>query len=226
MSYFCLLAVTTAVPFCVYWFWALFFLFLDTRGLCRGYKLDHAGSEPISQFYAAAPGVIRDQLSFGVLSIVALPLFSRSVSLTISTPAAAAIKFLLFGWFVQSMSFYYLHRLFHSRYLYNRIHRVHHFWVRPSAVVAASAHPVENVVLNAGPIVLAIWLGQPSLVSLILFLSWALTRTCWDHSGYDVPWLSDGGHHDRHHKLLAGNYGIELLDRLHGTLLPRKVFAT
>merc|ERR1712110_1389135 len=47
--------------------------------------------------------------------------------------------------------FYYLHRAFHlNKHLYARIHKIHHSWPAPVALVATYAHPVEHIFCNLG----------------------------------------------------------------------------
>lgn len=209
------LAATAAFAFAVYWLWSLMFLALDTLGLLQPYKLKPTRSR--GNLTVLVPSVIRDQVPF--LPAAAIVHACYGFRVQAYEGPAAVLKFLAFAWLLQRVSFYYLHRLFHTRWLYRLVHYQHHRWTRPTALVTASAHPVENIVLNAWPVLWAIALGQPDPVGLYLFVFWAVTRSCWDHSGYAFPVFSDAGHHDMHHLCPFANFGPAWIDKLHGTFL-------
>ena len=213
--------VTMGLPFVLYWTWSLLFLAVDLtkkpNWLYRRKILLSRRSHPTpcQQFTAAARLVFVDQLVILLFYVLLCPFVRASMTTTSYVGKLALIKFVLFAVMVHRVWFYYVHRLLHQPLLYRWIHCVHHRWTSPSAVVSANAHPLENLILNAGPVVLAVVTWKPDLTSLAVFLTWAVSQSCLDHSGYR---LVDNGHHDTHHKLLTCNYGIELLDRLHGTL--------
>jgi sterol desaturase/sphingolipid hydroxylase (fatty acid hydroxylase superfamily) len=118
--------------------------------------------------------------------------------------------------FVSEAHFYYSHRLLHeNKYLYAKIHKLHHTWPAPVALVATFAHPIEHIVGNlgsvgAGPAIC----GSHPMVGLCWMLL-AQLHTYSVHSGY---WADDMGMHDLHHEIFNANYGINgLFDYLHGT---------
>jgi sterol desaturase/sphingolipid hydroxylase (fatty acid hydroxylase superfamily) len=118
--------------------------------------------------------------------------------------------------FVTEAHFYYSHRLLHeNKYLYAKIHKLHHTWPAPVALVATFAHPLEHIVGNlgsvaAGPMVC----GSHPIVGLAWMLL-AQIHTYSVHSGY---WGDDMGMHDLHHEIFNANYGTNgLFDLLHGT---------
>ena len=121
------------------------------------------------------------------------------------------------------VSFYYTHRLFHTKHLYKRFHSLHHRFQNPVSLEALYFHPVEAVcqvpVLVSGPV---LWGSH-----LWVFLAWISLATATivlHHSGFDIPLDSfpttgSMSHfHDFHHKVFNRNYGLlGILDRFHGT---------
>jgi len=127
--------------------------------------------------------------------------------------------------------FYVLHRLMHTRWLYRRIHAVHHRHTAPAALAGGYFHPVEYALINL------VALTGPLLVGahVITIWIWAILRQ-WlaadGHSGFDLPW-SPGrllpfypgpAYHDRHHQRFVGNYAnlLTCLDRWCGTAAARE----
>jgi hypothetical protein len=54
---------------------------------------------------------------------------------------------------VDEILFYYGHRLFHeSKWLYAKVHKIHHEFQYPCGLVAAYSHPFEMVVCNVVPL--------------------------------------------------------------------------
>jgi sterol desaturase/sphingolipid hydroxylase (fatty acid hydroxylase superfamily) len=127
--------------------------------------------------------------------------------------------------------FYGWHRLLHeNKWMYNKIHRIHHRAFSPLPFEYIYVHPVEWMVGSVGSLlgllaVHVIWGGVP----LWTFWAFALIRTVHEldiHSGTRSiigPWIPFFGlteHHDLHHaKPTKGNYAsiFTLWDRALGT---------
>jgi len=110
--------------------------------------------------------------------------------------------------------FYWLHRGLHEiRWLYKKVHSVHHRITTPWAITGHYVHPVEYiltaVVMLTGPILLGC-----HVVTLYIWIVVRQWEAAEGHSGYDFPWsptrlipFSDGAtHHDFHHAKVIGNY--------------------
>lgn len=110
--------------------------------------------------------------------------------------------------------YYYVHRLLHHSRIYRYIHKVHHKFTAPIAIVSLYAHPLEvlfgNVLALIGPAFFVNMHVYTFTLSLIIGFLSSLSV----HSGRDIK----GRFHDLHHQYFNYNYGsIGILDYLHGT---------
>jgi len=122
----------------------------------------------------------------------------------------------VFSLVVTECVFYHIHRTFHeNKWLYAQVHKIHHTWPAPVAIVSTYAHPIEHIFCN----LLSVFLGpilcgaHPALTNsyTLLFSIGAAGH----HSGY---WSDDMGMHDMHHEVFKANYGnAHILDYLYGT---------
>ena len=104
--------------------------------------------------------------------------------------------------------FYWTHRLLHSRWLFRRVHGVHHRSRNPSPWAAYAFHPIEALVNS---------LVTP--LALLAFTIHQIVRNAHGHlsietmpRGFARHWL--GGRfttttdHHLHHETAQGNYGL------------------
>jgi len=125
---------------------------------------------------------------------------------------------------VTEIWFYHVHRLFHeNKHLYAMVHKLHHTWPAPVAIVATFAHPVEHIGCNLASILLGPLLcGAHPVTTMAYTLVFAIGAYA-HHSGY---WSDDLGMHDYHHEAFNVNYGnAHLLDFLYGTYRTRPAAA-
>lgn len=124
--------------------------------------------------------------------------------------------------------FYVVHRLLHTKWLFQHFHRQHHRAIRPTSFSTYAMHPFESFLLGTVMVVV-----QPfhafSLLALMLFPWLSIALNNIGHSNYDfVPgahtWhpLAGARRHEAHHRVVHGNYGFLLpaLDRVFATALP------
>lgn len=115
--------------------------------------------------------------------------------------------------------FYYLHRLMHTRPLYP-IHKQHHQYVSPFAAAAIACHPIEHIICNVFPVMMApVIVEMPAAATWIWYTIAILNVTVFSHSGYNLPGIPTSGEaHDWHHLYMDEYFGASgLFDWLHGT---------
>lgn len=100
---------------------------------------------------------------------------------------------------IEEICFYYSHRLLHSKYLYKYIHKKHHEWTAPIAVIAEYAHPIEHIFSNLVPPFLGILILGTHVATAYLWLILVIFSTLHTHSGYHLPLLPSPEFHDFHH---------------------------
>ena len=137
--------------------------------------------------------------------------------------------------FTDDFIFFWTHYLFHTRYLYERIHKKHHIFKQPTGVVAVLSDPIESFFQNH----LGFWMApilfkEKHIFTICLWIGLRTYESVNAHSGYEfpflslhyyIPWLALGtSHHDYHHQHGKMNYGsfFTLWDRFMNTYrLPK-----
>ena len=125
-------------------------------------------------------------------------------------------KDVMFISFVSESFFYWLHRLFHTSYLYKKFHKQHHEYQLAVSIAAIYNHPFDYLITNVMPGLLArVLLGRFHVITAYMWSFYAITFAHFVHCGYAVPWFpwsvfpfgSDIDYHDYHHSNNAGNFG-------------------
>lgn len=121
---------------------------------------------------------------------------------------------------VSEIVFYHVHRSFHeNKRLYALVHKIHHTWTAPIAIMGTYAHPLEHVFCNLTSILLGPLLCRAHPMMTLSYLLLFAVGAFAHHSGY---WSDDLGMHDLHHQLFNVNYGnAHILDFLYGTYMSQ-----
>lgn len=126
--------------------------------------------------------------------------------------------------------FYWTHRLSHkSRWLFRRVHRIHHQVTNPTPFADIMFHPVDALI-HAGFVPLFLFTLPLHPFAFGLFLTFVTVINALGHIGYEVipeGWrtnpvlrhVSRAAAHNAHHALVHGNYGLyfTIWDRLLGS---------
>ena len=110
--------------------------------------------------------------------------------------------------------FYVVHRMFHAnRWLYSKIHSLHHSYKAPSCLESVYVHPIEFALQSFA----VLWIGPlltcPPIILLWMWIGMVTFLQVHDHSGYWLPFLPRVLMHDYHHQQVNCCYGVTgLLD--------------
>ncbi|KAG1723730.1 fatty acid hydroxylase superfamily-domain-containing protein [Suillus paluster] len=142
---------------------------------------------------------------------------------------------ILFAMFIADAWQYFLHRLLHTnKYLYKKIHSVHHRLYVPYAFGALYNHPVEGFLLDSLGSGVAECLARLSIRQSIFFFAFSTCKTVDDHSGYSLPFDpfqmmsgNNADYHDIHHQTAGSKSNFSTLffvhwDALLGTRMTRE----
>ena len=117
---------------------------------------------------------------------------------------------ILFYMIMFDILFYSLHKYFHvNKYLYTKIHKIHHYWTKPLAITGIACHPIEFIVVIMFPYIFPIILFPYTHIYWIYFYSMitAINNTV-THSGL---FALGARNHDIHHQYSKYNYGITII---------------
>jgi lathosterol oxidase len=131
---------------------------------------------------------------------------------------------------LQDTYFYWTHRAMHVRWLFARMHHVHHRSHNPSPWAAYAFSPAEALV-HAAFVPLVTLVMPVHTLALFAFLAIMIARNAFGHLGVEllprsfiarVGWSTTTTHHALHHHRSDVNYGLyfTLWDRLMGTTHP------
>ena len=115
---------------------------------------------------------------------------------------------------IDDIYFYFWHRLMHeNKFLYHKIHKIHHRASTPFPSEYLYTHPIEWMVGMIGPFIAIFLLGGVCVYSLWIVLIIRNLHELDIHSGLKssyltkyFPFSGTNEHHDKHHAVLKGNY--------------------
>jgi Delta7-sterol 5-desaturase len=113
--------------------------------------------------------------------------------------------------------FYWTHRLMHQPRIFRIVHKQHHLSHNPTPWTAFAFHPLEAFA-EAG-FVFIVFLVPIHPVCLLIVITWQMLFNVYGHMGYELmpkrvhsSWVggvfNTSTHHNMHHRLTKGNYGL------------------
>lgn len=109
-----------------------------------------------------------------------------------------------------------MHRIFHTKWLYNNVHKVHHQHTTVLSIGSTYAHPIEFMFGDLLPVSMGPMILDSHCHMFTVFCWFAIRNfeTHEAHSGYDFPWspfyllpfATGADYHTYHHSENVGNY--------------------
>ena len=185
----------------------------------------------IENFYSRVPLIIFNLFILVTVTGLGLYFFSdyiireyRNFSWTITEVMVVLL--------IDDVYFYFYHRLMHeNKYIYRKIHKIHHRASTPFPSEYLYTHPLEWMIGMIGPFIGIALLGGISIYSFWLLLIIRNVHELDIHSGLKsnflikyFPLSGTNEHHDLHHSILDGNYAssFTFLDKLFNTEIKIK----
>ncbi|XP_059491051.1 fatty acid hydroxylase domain-containing protein 2-like [Neocloeon triangulifer] len=213
----------------MYWLVGAIFLVFDFTGWMSKYKTQPGTNEPLQapRLTKVVKCVLINQFVVGMSLTLLMHEITRLTSTKeqldlnkfkeLPSISTMLIHLAVFAT-VREVLNYYTHRLMHHRLFYKNVHKQHHMWSAPIALISIYCHPVEHIIVNAFPAITG-----PILMKshpLVLW-SWFLLVQPWSmiiHSGYHFPLFPCPEFHDFHHMTSTSNFGnLTIMDAIHGT---------
>ncbi len=129
---------------------------------------------------------------------------------------------------LQDFSFYWIHRLLHTKY-FHKIHKIHHDSTNPSPFSIFLFHPLEAL-MQAAFTTTVIFILPIQFHVYLLFMFLVTFQNTFLHLGLEfmpvswrndklLSWINTSTHHNRHHSHFNFNFGFYFTfwDRIMGT---------
>ena len=98
---------------------------------------------------------------------------------------------------------YWEHRMMHTKFMYPRIHKIHHTYHVPTAFAGFANHPIEAVLFSLG----SLWIQLFVAVHPVSHALFGLFGATWTILSHDDRSPHDAGFHYQHHFNPNRNFG-------------------
>ena len=135
--------------------------------------------------------------------------------------------------FIHDTYFYWIHKLIHTKKLYVKVHRTHHYSPVPTPFDGYAVTPTEAIAELAFLPILSLVMPM-HLGVFVAFGGFYVFYNSYLHMGYEVlpkfwvkvapfKYINTAVHHDQHHSMIRYNFGLyfNIWDRIMGTLNPK-----
>eukprot|EP01038_Epipyxis_sp_PR26KG_P014976 gene14976-20147_t len=220
---FIVIGISAMIFVFAYWLFGGIWTFIDIkfRTQMSKYKIQPNKYPTNDDLIHVAFYVIRSQFLVGGLMLFLYYYSQKSFKLqilgTLPHPLVAVLHIGLNALFFEFW-YYFSHRLAHHHKYYKYVHKVHHKYEAPFAIMALYAHPVEEIFINFLPALLCPLLLSSHITILWTWLTLIAFSSTRAHCGYSSPWNTSPRSHDLHHRSPHGNFGqFDILDAFCGT---------
>lgn len=205
----------------VYFGRSLPWIFIDSSGLLKNYKIQSNKMPSLREQWACAKFVLLSHFTVELPQIWLFHPMAQFCGLSTSVPFPSlwTMAYQIAIFFVLEDTWHYFsHRALHWGPLYKAIHKIHHQYSAPFGMAAEYASPIEVMILGFGtvgcPILWCALTGDLHIFTMYCWIVLRLFQAIDAHSGYEFPWSlhhflpfwAGADHHDLHHEKFIGNY--------------------
>ncbi|OMO54811.1 Fatty acid hydroxylase [Corchorus capsularis] len=225
------------MPVIVYWVYSGFYIVLEPY--CHNYRLHSKQDEDQKNLVSKSTAVKGVLLQHFLQATVALFIFvvtgpsETEPSTKESSSFMVIVKQIIIAMLVMDTYQYFVHRLLHhNKFLYRRLHSIHHRLVVPYGFGANYSDPFEAFLFDTVSGALSFLISGMSARTSIYFYSLATIKSVDDHCGLVIPgnpfhilFRNNTAYHDLHHQLHGGKYNFShpffiMWDKIMGTHMP------